>query len=744
MMTTPTRHVPGAGHVRRSADGIGWRHRARRAARRSPPRRRRRGDRRRRTRRTARAPTRAATTGHPHSTAASSDVVVALEPHRLRGGEDRRRLCVLPRRAAPGDGAHRDARRAQRHPAPLRAVRLRRTCVRCGPRRGCRGSGARRARGRLSRPAGDAGRRAGHLARQRARRPRRDQCRDAGHRGCGGDRRPPRGRRHGRRPLQPDVRAGDRAGRLPVRAAVPLHLRGGPPLRDALRARRHQPVPGAAAPVAEEPRLRAGVRRGERRSAPSAARPAPRTRATTPTGGTSRRRSAGPASPASPRPARTWSFWRAARMFALVNMALYDSYVAGWDSKFHWDFWRPYTAIRAGDTDGNRRTVADPAWLSHLETPPVQDYPSTHSASAPGRRRCSSVPSAPTTCRSPWTRRRPCRRTRSVRSRPSPRRRTRTPTRACRPASTSASRPRWARPSGARSAPTSSRTTAAVAPPALTAESQQRGQRPRCCERMPFMLVGTGPLGIGMLAALGVERLEALEDVGHLGGLDVAAELLDVPDQLGQRDLALAVAADDLVDRDVRRRPARACVRSVASSCLSRLGLPSPTRTMPGGPTTRCTTSCCLLKPTTGSTFQPRRSICSAAAAAPAGPPSGCTPPSGRGGRRRAARRAAPNSSAPTIEMIQPIRPVAGQHPDEREAERGAEHEGAEHRQADARVGLAWPSGRSAMICCAARAGRGGGRRHAVALSVRCCRCWCGSDEAGAGQTAAAARASMA
>lgn len=76
--------------------------------------------------------------------------------------------------------------------------------------------------------------------------------------------------------------------------------------------------------------------------------------------------------------------WRAARMFALVDMALYDSYVAGWDSKFHWDFWRPHTAIRAGDSDGNRRTVADPAWLSHLETPPVQDYPSTHSVLGAG------------------------------------------------------------------------------------------------------------------------------------------------------------------------------------------------------------------------------------------------------------------------------------------------------------------------------------------------------------------------
>ena len=76
--------------------------------------------------------------------------------------------------------------------------------------------------------------------------------------------------------------------------------------------------------------------------------------------------------------------WRAARMFALVHMTLYDSYVAGWDSKYHWDFWRPYTAIRAGDTDGNPRTVKDATWQSYLETPPVQDYPSTHSALGAG------------------------------------------------------------------------------------------------------------------------------------------------------------------------------------------------------------------------------------------------------------------------------------------------------------------------------------------------------------------------
>jgi hypothetical protein len=69
-----------------------------------------------------------------------------------------------------------------------------------------------------------------------------------------------------------------------------------------------------------------------------------------------------------------------ARLFALLNVALLDSYVAGWDSKFHYDFWRPATAIRAADSDGNPATAPDPAWESQEPTPPVQDYPSTHSA----------------------------------------------------------------------------------------------------------------------------------------------------------------------------------------------------------------------------------------------------------------------------------------------------------------------------------------------------------------------------
>jgi hypothetical protein len=69
-----------------------------------------------------------------------------------------------------------------------------------------------------------------------------------------------------------------------------------------------------------------------------------------------------------------------ARLFALLNMAMSDSYVAGWDAKFHYDFWRPVTAIRAADTDGNAATAPDAAWEPLMVTPPVQDYPSTHSA----------------------------------------------------------------------------------------------------------------------------------------------------------------------------------------------------------------------------------------------------------------------------------------------------------------------------------------------------------------------------
>ena len=69
-----------------------------------------------------------------------------------------------------------------------------------------------------------------------------------------------------------------------------------------------------------------------------------------------------------------------ARLFALVDMAIADAYIAGWDSKLHYNFWRPYTAIRKASTDGNNQTKEDQQWESLMPSPPIQDYPSTHSA----------------------------------------------------------------------------------------------------------------------------------------------------------------------------------------------------------------------------------------------------------------------------------------------------------------------------------------------------------------------------
>ena len=74
------------------------------------------------------------------------------------------------------------------------------------------------------------------------------------------------------------------------------------------------------------------------------------------------------------------SLVESARLFALVDMALADSYIAGWDSKIHHNFWRPYTAIRNAANDGNDATTADAKWEPSEPTPPVHDYPSTHSA----------------------------------------------------------------------------------------------------------------------------------------------------------------------------------------------------------------------------------------------------------------------------------------------------------------------------------------------------------------------------
>jgi hypothetical protein len=65
-----------------------------------------------------------------------------------------------------------------------------------------------------------------------------------------------------------------------------------------------------------------------------------------------------------------------ARLFALANMAMADAGITAWDTKYHYIFWRPVTAIQNGDADGNRKTEGDPAWLPLIATPPYPDYTS--------------------------------------------------------------------------------------------------------------------------------------------------------------------------------------------------------------------------------------------------------------------------------------------------------------------------------------------------------------------------------
>jgi hypothetical protein len=52
--------------------------------------------------------------------------------------------------------------------------------------------------------------------------------------------------------------------------------------------------------------------------------------------------------------------------------------IACWDSKFFYNFWRPVTAIRAGDTDGNPQTDPDPNWIGVVVTPNHPEYPAAH------------------------------------------------------------------------------------------------------------------------------------------------------------------------------------------------------------------------------------------------------------------------------------------------------------------------------------------------------------------------------
>ena len=73
-----------------------------------------------------------------------------------------------------------------------------------------------------------------------------------------------------------------------------------------------------------------------------------------------------------------------ARALALINMAMNDSLVASFFNKYYYNFWRPETAIHAGDTDGNPNTIADPSYAPFITTPCFPSYPSNHGSAGNG------------------------------------------------------------------------------------------------------------------------------------------------------------------------------------------------------------------------------------------------------------------------------------------------------------------------------------------------------------------------
>ena len=78
------------------------------------------------------------------------------------------------------------------------------------------------------------------------------------------------------------------------------------------------------------------------------------------------------------------SLSRNARDLALINMAISDSLVASFFNKYYYNFWRPETAIHAGDSDGNWKTTGDPTWTPFITTPCFPSYPSNHGSAANG------------------------------------------------------------------------------------------------------------------------------------------------------------------------------------------------------------------------------------------------------------------------------------------------------------------------------------------------------------------------
>ena len=72
----------------------------------------------------------------------------------------------------------------------------------------------------------------------------------------------------------------------------------------------------------------------------------------------------------------------AARLFALINITFHDALFSSFSGKFLYGLWRPVTAIREADRDGNPATDADPGWLALIPTPPYPTYPGNYACLA--------------------------------------------------------------------------------------------------------------------------------------------------------------------------------------------------------------------------------------------------------------------------------------------------------------------------------------------------------------------------
>jgi hypothetical protein len=73
------------------------------------------------------------------------------------------------------------------------------------------------------------------------------------------------------------------------------------------------------------------------------------------------------------------SLSQSARLFADMDLSFADGAISFYDAKYHYDLWRPITAIREAATDGNPATIADPNWTPLNATPADPSYPGAHS-----------------------------------------------------------------------------------------------------------------------------------------------------------------------------------------------------------------------------------------------------------------------------------------------------------------------------------------------------------------------------